>query len=337
MDSFDIPIVLFIFKRKDTTLQILNRISQIKPKKLYLISDFGRNQEEEKLVRECRINVEKNIDWDCEVIKNYAEKNRGVFANIGLGALWVFSMESVAIFLEDDNLPELSFFQYCKELLEKYNNDNRILWICGTNYLEKYEPEDGASYMFTKHLLPCGWASWANKFTKYYDANLDLFSNAELVKRVRYEYDSKKLYSQQMECVRQEYERKLRGEKYVSWDYHMAYSIRVNNLYGICPKCNQIKNIGVDSYSEHGGISFDNVMTKRFCGMESVSLEFPLVHPKTLLVDRSYEKKIGNIILYPFSLRIRVRMSLLVKNILGISKDKSIKETIKKYFKAVRK
>ncbi|WP_047150841.1 hypothetical protein [Aneurinibacillus tyrosinisolvens] len=333
MDSFDIPVVMFIFKRKDATLRILERVSQIKPKKLYLISDFGRNEEEEILVNECRKEVEKHINWNCKVIKNYAEENRGVFDRIGLGAMWVFSMEPVAIFLEDDNLPELSFFTFCKELLEKYKDDNRILWICGTNYLESYEPEDGSSYMFTKHLLPCGWASWADKFTKYYDADLTLFNDPLLVKKVKYEYEDKRLYKQQIECVRQEYERKLKGERYVSWDYHMAYSIRVHNLYGISPKFNQIKNIGVDSYSEHGGVSFDNVMTRRFCGMESIPLEFPLTHPKTIVQDRIYEKKVGNLILYPLSLRIKIKIATLIKNILGMEPSTSITGTIKKHLK----
>ncbi|WML55180.1 hypothetical protein RCG17_11665 [Neobacillus sp. PS3-12] len=337
MGSFDIPVVLFIFKRKDATLQILNRVSQIKPKKLYLISDFGRTEEEEILVNECRNAVEEHINWDCKVIKNYAEKNCGVYDRIGLGAKWVFSMEPVAIFLEDDNLPELSFFYFCKELLEKYKDDNRILWICGTNYLENYKPEDGSSYVFTKHLLPCGWASWAGKFIKYYDADLALYNDTRLVKRVKYEYEDKRLYKQQIECVRQEYERKLKGERYVSWDYHMAYSIRVHNLYGISPKFNQIKNIGVDNYSEHGGVSLDNVMTKRFCGMESIPLKFPLTHPKTVMLDRMYESKVGNIILYPLSLRIKIKIAKLIKNILGMESNASITKTIKNHLKVVRK
>lgn len=337
MKSFDIPVVMFIFKRKEATLRILERVSQIKPQKLYLISDWGRNEEEIALVKSCRQAVEENINWSCEVIKNYADENCGVYDRIGLGAKWVFSQEPVAIFLEDDNLPELSFFEYCKQLLEKYKEDTRVLWVCGTNYLEKYHPEDGSSYVFTKHLLPCGWASWANKFLKYYDGELELFEDAQLVKRVRYEYDDKRLYNQQMESVSKEYDRKKRGDRYISWDYQMAYSIRVHNMYGISPIHNQIKNIGVDNFSEHGGTSFDNVMTQRFCGMESHPLEFPLIHPKTVICDRIYEKMVGRIILYPLSSRIKKKCGKIIKKVLRISPNVSLTNTLKDIMKEVRR
>lgn len=98
MDRFDIPVCLFIFQRKDTVLRIIDKISQVKPKKMYLISDQGRNDEEIARVLECREAVENAINWDCEVIKDYAEKNRGVFENIGMGALRVFEKEETAIF-----------------------------------------------------------------------------------------------------------------------------------------------------------------------------------------------------------------------------------------------
>ena len=41
--AFDIPIALILFKRKDTVLQIIEILRQIKSEKIYLISDQGRN------------------------------------------------------------------------------------------------------------------------------------------------------------------------------------------------------------------------------------------------------------------------------------------------------
>ena len=184
MEQFDIPVCLFIFQRKDTVLRIIDRISQVKPQKIYLMSDQGRNEEEKKRVQECRKAVEAAINWNCEVIKDYAAENRGVFENIGMGAMRVFSQEEVAIFLEDDNLPEITFFSYCKQMLEKYKDNDRVVWSCGTNYLGKYENSSGESYMFTQHLLPCGWASWEKKYTKYYDSFFDTF-NETIKERIK--------------------------------------------------------------------------------------------------------------------------------------------------------
>ena len=113
---FDIPIVLFIYRRKSTLPQIVSRIAEVKPKKFYIIADGPRNDKENKEVIECRELVESLITWDCEVIKNYSIENRGVYNNIGGGAQWVFEREEKAIFIEDDNLPEVTFFDYAKEL-----------------------------------------------------------------------------------------------------------------------------------------------------------------------------------------------------------------------------
>ena len=164
---FDIPVVLFIFKR-EKAVEIIKQISKIKPTKLYLIGDGPRNEEEVSLVEKCRTMVEEAVTWQCELIKNYADLNRGVYSNIALGAKWVLEREQNAIFLEDDNLPEITFFEFCKEMLNMYKNKNEILWICGSNYLEKYNNSNNQSYYFTQHMLPCGWATWSDKFLKFY-------------------------------------------------------------------------------------------------------------------------------------------------------------------------
>ena len=130
--GYSIPVVLILFKRFDTLEKILDRIRYVKPQKVYLLSDEGRNENEKNMVQKVRNFVESSIDWDCKIIKKYATKNEGVYNNIALGAKWVFEREEKAIFLEDDNLPEVTFFNFCEEMLNKYVDDNRILWICGT-------------------------------------------------------------------------------------------------------------------------------------------------------------------------------------------------------------
>ena len=253
--QFTIPIAIFTFKRIEKTLEVLDRIAQVKPIKIYIISDNGRNDDEIKAVQELRQKIENRIDWKCEVVKKYAETNIGVYENIGNGAKWVLGQEESAIFLEDDNLPEITFFRYCQEMLTLYKNDTRVLWVCGTNYLKKHEPQDGSSYVFTKHMLPCGWASWGHKFNKFYDGNLELWQDEYLNKRVRFENADKNLQNQNISNWDQELQQLQKGLKPTSWDYQMSFTMRVHGLYAIVPKYNQIKNIGVDLDSIHGGTS----------------------------------------------------------------------------------
>lgn len=329
MGQFNIPVVLFFFRRKDTIIRIIERLSLIKPNKIYLISDGPRNELEKIEVENCRIAVEDNINWDCEVVRNYATANQGVYDRIGKGAKWVFENEEKAIFLEDDNLPEISFFTYCENLLDLYKDDNRILWICGTNYLEEYEPEDKSSYVFTQHLLPCGWASWSSKFNKYYDGELVLLDDPNTSRKLKNQYKNKALYRQQLYSIKRTKYLLSESPKRSSWDHQMSFSIRINGLLGISPKVNLIKNIGVDEFSEHGGTSFNNVMTRRFCGMDSKQLNFPLIHPKVVLTDYGYEKRVGNIILLPLNTRIAKFLAKAIKPLLGINEFDSFKEWLR--------
>lgn len=333
MIQFDIPIVLIVFKRQDAVLKIIDRIREVMPRTIYLLSDGGRDDAEKKQVENVRQSIEEAIDWECNVVKNYAENNRGVYANIALGAKWVFEREKWAIFLEDDNLPEVSFFKFCQEMLHRYERDTRILWICGTNYLGKYEPENKSSYVFTRHMLPCGWASWADKFLTFYDFNLSLMDDAYIVRELTQSYTDKKLYHQQIESIQREQRRKLKYDRFASWDHHMTLTIRANNLLGIAPCNNQIKNIGVDEFSAHGGTSMVNEMTRRFCGVESYPLEFPLKHPKVVLTDKEFERRNASIILYPLSFRLINRLNKFLKKALMINEDESLRSTLKRRIK----
>lgn len=330
MEQFGIPVVIFFFKRTEKTLMVLNKVAQMRPKKLYLISDGPRNDAEKAEIEECRRRVEARIDWPCEVTRNYAEVNKGVYDRIGLGAQWVLSQEDSAIFLEDDNLPELTFFPFCEQMLERYRDDTRVLWICGTNYLKEYEPTDGSSYVFTKHMLPCGWASWGHKFSKFYDGDLALWDDPYVRERVQFENDNKAHLKQDMECWTRERKRILSQSKPNSWDYQMSFTQRAHGLYAIVPKFNQITNIGVDEHSIHGGTSFENIMTRRFCGLPTRPMAFPLMHPKVILSDLRFDKLAGKIILFPFRYRVKGLANKLLKRMLFIEDEKSLTGEVRK-------
>lgn len=329
MDEFDIPVALFLFKREASALKVLDRVRMRAPRRLYLLSDEGRDDAERALVAGVRAAVEGAIDWDCEVIRHYATENRGVFENIGKGATWVLEREKWAIFLEDDNVPEITFFDYCRELLHKYEHEPKVLWICGTNYLESYTPADHASYMFTQHLLPCGWASWAPKFQQYYDVDLASSEDPAVIATVKSRYRNKALFRQQLGSVQAERQRWNQGQRFISWDYHMAWSIRRHNVFGISPAQNQIRNIGVDEHSEHGGTSLELEMTRRFCGMDSLALTFPLRHPADIAPDPTYERTIGQLILLPAGARLKSLVRTMLGKVFRIDSATSITSTVR--------
>ena len=76
--TFDIPVAVFIFKRLDTLERIFDRLAEVRPSKLYLIADQGRDEAERLAVDKVRRGVDSLITWDCEVVRDYAKENRGV-------------------------------------------------------------------------------------------------------------------------------------------------------------------------------------------------------------------------------------------------------------------
>jgi len=327
------PVVVFIFKRSNSLPRIFGRISEAAPEKLYILADGPRNDREVEETEKCREEAEKLVTWKCEIIRRYSKTNRGVYRNIGLGAKWVLEREPRAIFLEDDNLPEVTFFRYCEELLDKYENDERIMWICGTNYLNQYKSD--YSYMFTRHMLPCGWASWSWKYLKYYDGdlkNLEDQEKREMYKKTYFRNGAanRALYIQMLWAVERTKYLIDHSITKASWDFQMDYSVRSNNLFGISPCMNQIANVGVDQISEHGGTSLHKEMTNRFCGIGSMPLPFPLKHPVTIEIDPKYEKAIEKIVLYPLRDRIKRVCGRFVKRILAMNPNESLTAKIKR-------
>ena len=103
------------------------------------------------------------VDWDCEVVTNYSDVNLGCKLRVSSGIDWVFEQVEEAIILEDDCLPDLSFFRYCDELLERYRSDTRIMFISGDNF-QFGRKSNTDSYYFSKciSITPPIWG-WAGR------------------------------------------------------------------------------------------------------------------------------------------------------------------------------
>lgn len=69
----------------------------------------------------------------------------------------VFKHEEEGIILEDDCVPDLTFFPFVREMLVKYRNDNRVSMIAG--HSEVSIPLS-TSYVFSRFRACWGWATW---------------------------------------------------------------------------------------------------------------------------------------------------------------------------------
>ena len=168
-------VVFIIFNRPDTTRKVFEQIKIARPRKLFLIADGPRFDKfnEAEVCKETR-SIVGNIDWECEVFKNFSEINLGCKIRVSSGIDWVFKHVEDAIILEDDIFPDLSFFQFCDELLRYYRNDKRIAMISGDNF-QFGSKRNHDSYYFSKFNHIWGWATWKDRWVDSYDVKMKLW------------------------------------------------------------------------------------------------------------------------------------------------------------------
>lgn len=262
------PVAFIIFNRPDTTEKVFAEIAKAKPPKLLVVSDGARTQRagEAEKVAATRAII-KRIDWPCEVLTNFSDVNLGCKRRVASGIDWIFEQVEEAIILEDDCLPDPSFFRFCQEMLERYRHDQRIGMVSGDNFqLGRRRNHD--SYYYSKYTHIWGWATWRDRWAGSYDVTMAKWP------RVRDEGWLVDLVGNTSDAAywKKIFERVHRGE-IDTWDYQWAFANWLEGRMSILPAVNMITNIGFDSNATHTtGVS-------DLANMARASIEFPLTHP----------------------------------------------------------
>lgn len=262
------PVAFVIFNRPDTTAKVFAEIAKARPPMLLVVGDGPRVNRagEAERVAKTRAIVDQ-VDWPCTVLTNFSDVNLGCRQRVSSGLDWVFNQVEEAIVLEDDCLPDPSFFQFCQEMLERYRNDERIGMISGDNFqFGKRYGED--SYYFSKYVHIWGWASWRDRWQGAYDVNLARWPEIRDGGRVA----DLVLDQAEVKYWRKVFERVYRGD-IDTWDYQWLFANLAEGRLSILPSVNLISNIGFGEDATHTvGLSDE-------ANMQTKSIEFPLRHP----------------------------------------------------------
>jgi len=277
IDGFHVPILLIIFNRLETTERVLPEIKKIRPKALFIAADgprqdrIGENEKCEK-VRNYVIN---NIDWDCRVKTLFRDKNLGCRLAVSSALDWFFTHVEQGIILEDDCLPDQSFFPYCEELLRYYKDNEKVFMISGNNFLLKRQIEK-TSYYFSRLTHVWGWASWRRAWATY-DINIKDYPEFIKSKVIEKIWHSRNIRDYWLQCFNMVYENKLD-----TWDYQWAYNIWKHDGICIAPCVNLVSNIGFGIDETHGSSQKSKALDRPLEVMN-----FPLIPPSSLNVDQA--------------------------------------------------
>ena len=270
-----IPVLLIIFNRPDLVKELFARIREIRPTRLFIAADGPRADRpgEEDLCREARGET-YDVDWPCEVRRLESNENQGCKIGVSRGITWFFDHVEEGIILEDDCIPDPSFFLFCGELLERYRNEPRVALISGNNF---QKDRCNHSYYFSVYPHIWGWASWRRVWNQY-DLEMPSWSGEpDSLRRVIHNPRARRNFAKKFNMVKS-------GIK-DTWDFQLTYLCVREGLLSVNPHINLVENIGFDERATHTNQADAGLQLP-----SANSIKFPLSHPGKLKIDRRADR-----------------------------------------------
>lgn len=269
------PVALILFNRPDVTARVFEAIRAVRPRQLFLIADGPRHHAERADVEAARAIVAQ-VDWPCEVMTRFAERNLGCRANVAGGIDWVFSLADRAIILEDDCLPDPSFFRFCEELLDHYADDPRVSMISGDNF-QSINNLRSESYYFSAIAHVWGWATWRRVWTRWFDISMPTWP----VERETAWLHDLLLDDRVRRTYRAAFDAVSTGHV-DTWDAQWQLAVWRSRGLVALPAVNLVTNLGFGPRATHTKQS-----TSLDANLPVEPMRFPLRHPESIRRDPS--------------------------------------------------
>src|ERR1700756_2048538 len=238
------PVLFLIFNRPEPTREVFEAIRAHQPSRLYVAADGPRPEKpgEWSLCAETRA-VLKSIDWDCKVQTLFRDQNLGCGTAVSEAINWFFDQEEEGIILEDDCLPDPSFFSFCEEMLDRYRDEPRVGSVSGNNFLPKALHIE-QPYGFSKYVQIWGWATW-RRFWNHYDFRLtgDWAEWDEIIRRANPVQNQANYWLQIFKA--------LQAGLIDTWDFQVMFSSWRHGYVHIFPSRNLVTNLGYDKDATH--------------------------------------------------------------------------------------
>ena len=278
---------MLFFTRSDTLRQVFEAVRQARPARLFLYQDGPRGERDMAGIEACRaIVADENIDWECDVRRQYLDHNQGCDPSGFRSHQWAFSLADKVIVLEDDVVPSQSFFPFCKEMLDRYEHDERVSMIAGFN-TDEVTPDVPYDYFFTSFLSIWGWASWrrvAQRWEADYAFMQDRFNLHQLEALAR-----QRDYRNTM--LRMFRDHSQSGKEYFETIYWA--DMILNSGLTIMPTKNLVSNVGLTADSTHFSAELQTMphRLRRIFTMPCHELQWPLCHPKYVIENVDYKER----------------------------------------------
>ncbi len=233
------PVLLIIFNRPDVTNVVFEAIRRARPQQLFIAADGPRpNKSGEAVLCQKTRQIVNQIDWPCSVQTLFRAENLGCKQAVSSAINWFFGQVEAGIILEDDCLPDPTFFSYCTELLTCYQHDERVMHIAGANFQLGHNRTGEASYYFSGFTPIWGWATWRRAWIHY---DVTLATTLPQLKPEQPYFNSRILWLIQ----------RLQAGQIDTWDMQWLVAVRGRKGLSIVPSVSLIRNIGFGMDATH--------------------------------------------------------------------------------------
>lgn len=247
MTITDEAVLLIAFNRPDHLATLIERLRVVSPTRIYLAVDGPRPDRagEHERVQACR-DLAASIDWPCAVQTLLQEDNLGCGLGVSTAITWFFAHEERGIILEDDIVPDPSFFPFCTELLDRYQDDTRVFAISGCNFVPPEAISGQGAYRFSQVPHIWGWATWRRSWVQH---RLD-------IEGWRHDLPPHRLWARSGHSLAgalywaATFELLARKEV-DTWDGQFVYASMVSNQWTATSNVNLVQNLGFGADATH--------------------------------------------------------------------------------------
>jgi hypothetical protein len=206
----------------------------------------------------------------------FHEQNKGLKNSIVFGLEYGFSKFEQLIILEDDCLPDKSFFPFCVELLQRHEANFEVGMIQAGNHLGSKARRLDADYYLSDRPKIWGWATWKTRWEGFDPDMASWFHRNDKKEFLANHGFRGRNLDRQLSAM-------ANANVIDTWDYQWVYHLWQKNMFSIAPGANLVRNLGFGELATH------TVFVSHLADLGSSHLSFPLRHPEALSVRRDLD------------------------------------------------
>ena len=240
------PIVVFAYNRPTSlraTIESLAANDLAGQSDLIIFSDGPRHPQDIEKVTAVRRYITQLSGGFNRIIPHFAPTNQGLATSVINGVGAVLKAYSKAIVVEDDLICSKDFLRYMNRALDSYENDPRIISVCGCGLKIKRPKNYTGDVYLLGRTSSWGWGTWRDRWEQL-DWQISDWADFSTDKRAQKAFNRN---GSDLYALLKAY---MEG-KNNSWAIRFCYNQFRQNKYAVIPFVSRIANRGFGNDATH--------------------------------------------------------------------------------------